>query len=254
MLTINTQEDKNKKIGEISYNTNGTAMEILEFRKWDDITIKFSDGSITKTSYGNFKNGCVRSLYDKTVCGLGYTGEGIYNGSENGVRTKRYVAWGTMLKRCYSEVLHGRQPSYIGCSVCEEWHNYQTFSKWYCENIYQVNDEIMQLDKDILHKGNKVYSPENCVFVPQRINLLFLKREASRGEYPLGIVPSPNHKKFTASCHEINLGTFNTIEEAFSAYKNCKENLIKQVADEYIGKIPQKLYDAMYKHTMSITD
>ena len=43
-------------------------------------------------------------------------------------------------------------------------------------------------------------------------------------------------------------------EEAFKSYKTFKEKYIKQVADEYKDKIPKKLYDAMYRYEVEITD
>lgn len=47
---------------------------------------------------------------------------------------------------------------------------------------------------------------------------------------------------------------FDTLEEAFYSYKNFKERYIKQVANEYKDKIPQKVYDAMYRYEIKITD
>ena len=114
----------------------------------------------------------------------------------------------------------------------------------------------MQLDKDILNKGNKIYSPNSCIFVPTRINQLFAKADALRGDFPIGVSRSGN--KFRTRLHILNgekyLGTFNTPEEAFYAYKTFKEQYIKEVAEEYKDKIPQKLYEAMYKYEVEITD
>ena len=50
------------------------------------------------------------------------------------------------------------------------------------------------------------------------------------------------------------LGYYNTPEEAFQAYKQFKENYIKQVADEYKELIPEKLYNAMYEYEVKIED
>ena len=50
------------------------------------------------------------------------------------------------------------------------------------------------------------------------------------------------------------LGHYNTPEEAFQAYKQFKENYIKQVADEYKELIPEKLYNAMYEYEVEIED
>ena len=164
-----------------------------------------------------------------------------------------------MLRRCYNERELNKQPTYRGCSVCDEWHNFQNFAQWYTDNYYEIDGECMELDKDILHKGNKIYSPDNCVFVPQCINKLFIKCDKKRGLYPIGINYDKKYNKYNVSCNNgigtrIGLGTYNTIEEGFKVYKNYKENYIKQIADEYKNKIPNRLYNAMYKYEVEITD
>ena len=122
----------------------------------------------------------------------------------------------------------------------------------------------MHLDKDILYKGNKIYSPENCCFIPYRINLLFTKSDKTRGEYPIGITYDKRSDKIMVQCntHEnnkskkVHLGSFplNRPFQAFYAYKTFKENYIKQVADEYKNLIPKKLYEALYKYKVEIND
>ena len=118
----------------------------------------------------------------------------------------------------------------------------------------------MALDKDILIKGNKVYSQENCVFVPQRINSLFVKNDANRNNL-IGVYyeNSKNYKKKYKIKIKVNnkrkyIGRFNTKIEAFNSYKQSKEQYIKQVAEEYKDKIPKKLYEAMYNYKVEITD
>ncbi len=115
----------------------------------------------------------------------------------------------------------------------------------------------MAIDKDILNKGNKIYSPETCVFVPQNINSLFVKRDKSRGNDPIGTnqLPSGNYEVRCNNGEESDyLGRFDNIYEAFYAYKVHKEKIIKQVADEYKEYIPQKLYHALYNYQVEITD
>ena len=118
----------------------------------------------------------------------------------------------------------------------------------------------MNLDKDILIKGNKVYSPDTCVFVPQNINKLFIKRDSSRGEFPIGVHYYKRNKKFGVVCSFGNssssayLGLYDTPEEAFQVYKTFKENQIKQIANEYIDIIPTKLYQAMIEYEVEYDD
>ena len=145
-----------------------------------------------------------------------------------------------------------KQPSYIGCLVDEEWHNFQNFAEWFEDNYV----EGWHLDKDILIKGNKIYSPETCCFVPLEINSLFTKSDKIRGEYPIGV--SKKDKKYQANVNKnsgfIFLGAFNTPEEAFQVYKTAKEDYIKEVADKWRGQITEQVYQAMYSYQVEITD
>ena len=86
----------------------------------------------------------------KLIFSVGYNTKETYKSTENGKKTKCYQTWQNMLMRCYDEKFHARKPAYIGCKVCEEWHNFQNFAKWYEENYYEIEGERMYLDKDIL--------------------------------------------------------------------------------------------------------
>ena len=50
------------------------------------------------------------------------------------------------------------------------------------------------------------------------------------------------------------LGCYETIEKAFQAYKQFKEQYIKEIADEYKDKIPKELYEAMYNWVVEWND
>ena len=195
------------------------------------------------------------------VYGVGYSSGDKYKKYINGKRTKCYKTWQGMLERCYNPYCINKHLSYIDCTVCEEWHDFQNFAKWYEENYYEIEGEEIALDKDILIKENKIYSPSTCIFVPKRINTLFTKSNKMRGSLPLGVTSSG--EKFRARCSiiknngkygEYYIGTFSTIEEAFNSYKIFKENYIKQVADEYKDLIPKELYEAMYRWRVDIDD
>lgn len=256
---------KQNRIGKIIYNKYNSKMEIIEYNNAQDIVILFVDYNYTiKSRYQDFCNKSVKSPYCKSVCGIGYIGEGKYKScnTEN-KETVQYKYWKSMLKRCYDTKTFKLFPTYIGCTVCEEWLNFQNFAKWFDENFYKINDETMCLDKDILVKGNKVYAPEYCIFVPQRINTLFIKCDKARGDLPIGVYYDKQTNKFKSQCSIIDtnnikkrksLGRFNTSKEAFNAYKEFKEKYIKQIAQEYKNKIPEKLYNAMINWKVEITD
>lgn len=246
------------RVGETRLNNNGNLMKIVEYISSNNITVMFNTGEIKNTTYRNFAIGQVKSYFDRTVYKKGFIGIGSYKSKINNVRTIQYEYWKSMLKRCYDENYINKYKTYNNCKVCDEWLNFQNFAKWFDKNYYEIESEKMCLDKDILHKGNKIYSPNSCVFVPNRINLLFTKRQNKRGRYPIGVAFDKTKSKFKSYCHTFdglkNLGYYDTELKAFNVYKQFKENYIKQVADEYKDKIPQKLYNAMYKWEVNIND
>lgn len=249
------------RTGEVSYNKFGSKIIIINYRNSNDIDVYFPEYNWTKTNidYGRFKRGSVPCVYEPRTFGVGYLGEGKYKASENGKKTKCYNIWKDMIRRCYgNEKYYDKYPSYEKCTICEEWHNFQNFAEWYEENYYKIEGETMCLDKDILYKGNKIYSPKTCIFVPQRINTLFIKRELYRGDLPLGVDFDNRNCKFRATYRvdkvKKHLGYYSTPQEAFQSYKKVKEKDIKQIAEEYKDKIPEKLYNAMITYEVEIDD
>lgn len=255
---------KENRVGERKIMKCGEECEIVEYNGAINITVRFlKTGETIKSQYSNFKNGRIKSHFTPTVCGLGVTGlEEIKD--KNGRQLKSYKTWHSMLTRCYDNREHNRFPRYKGCEVCKEWLFYPNFKKWYEENYYEIDNETMCLDKDILVKKNKVYSPETCVFVPERINTLFIKKNANRGGCPIGVYWRNDIEKYQTNCSIFDiktnkskgkkLGCYNTPQEAFNAYKEAKEENIKKMAKYYKDRIPSKLYDAMYSYKVHIDD
>lgn len=241
------------RVGEVNKNKYGSEYKIIEYINSENITIQFTESKFKiKTRYSIFKNGQIRCPYDKTVYGIGFEGEGKYKIKVNGKLSDSYKRWNHMIERCYCERVHKIFPRYKDCTVCEEWHNYQNFATWYEENYYEIDGKQMQLDKDILIKGNKLYSPETCVFVTEEINKLYTKCNKNRGKLPIGVHLKNN--KYVASTNNITIGTYDTIEEAFEKYKQFKENKIINLANLYKQYIPNKLYIAMINCKVEIDD
>lgn len=191
---------------------------------------------------------------------VGYIGIGKYNCTENGHLTEEYKKWISMMRRCYDNEYLKRQQTYLDATICKEWHNFQNFSEWYLNNKW-CDDIKLCVDKDILIKGNKIYSPSTCILVPSKINNIFTKHESKRGKHIIGVTEFKG--KLVAQCSNgnrskpVHLGYFKTELEAFNAYKQFKESYIKQVADDYDSKypnFPKRLYDAMYNYEVEITD
>lgn len=245
-----------QRLGEKAVNKCGEIMTIVKYNKAIDIWVEFEGGHRVHTQYSNFKSGYVKNPYNKSVYGIGYIGEGDYKVSSNEILTPHYDVWSSMIQRCYNKNTQEKHASYIGCTVCDEWHNYQNFAKWYDENFYSIPNCKMQIDKDILFKGNKIYSPTTCVFVPSQINAVFTKREISRGELPIGVQKSNNRyvSSFTRNKQITYLGYYNTPLEAFQAYKFAKEQYIKQLANKYIKYLPNNLYNALMNYQVEIDD
>lgn len=244
------------RTGEERCNNQGSKMRVIKYNSASDITIKFDNGYTTKGLYSNFKIGNIKNPYDKTVHGVGYIGEGQYKVSEKQKMTIYYQHWQSILQRCYDDKFQNKYPSYKGCIICEEWLNYQTFAKWFDENYYKVENDRMCVDKDILIKNNKLYSPDTCLIVPNRINTLFLKNDANRGKLLIGLDLHvyKDNIRYRAKCGRKSLGIYSTQEEGFYVYKDAKENKIKSIAEEYKNKIPKKVYDALLNYKIDITD
>ena len=254
---------KTDRTNEVNISNEGYLIKIVEYNNYDDVWIEFQDEYKIRvhTTYKHFKNGGVKNPYHKVMYNIGYFGQNKYSRKTH---PKIYDTWHDMLKRCYNPYYINKHLTYIDCYVCEEWHNFQNFAKWYEENYYEVENQRVHLDKDILNKGNKIYSPETCIFVPQRINVLFTKSDNKRGKYPIGVSYYSKDKALYVNCSIIEndnkkqkyLGIFSINEpyQAFTCYKNFKEKYIKQIADEYKELIPIELYEAMYRYEVEIND
>jgi len=196
----------------------------------------------------------------KLVCGIGIN-DGKRVASIEGKSVKEYTLWQDMLLRCTAKYWN-KCPSYNGVSCSENFKVFSYFYDW-CNRQAgfknkDSNNKSWQLDKDVLVKSNKVYSEDVCVFIPQQINTLLVKRNASRGDYPLGVHWSVAASKYSASCSigegSQHLGCFQTQEEAFQVYKTFKEAYIKQVANEYRTQLDPRAYQALLNYTVEITD
>ena len=238
-----------ERLGETRLNNAGLEMKIIKYNSATDIDIQFiKSGYISyNNKYYNFVRGTVKDHRHPSHFGLGYTdGEDtgrVINGKW--VDDYEYDIWSGLFVRCYSEKKLKRCRTYREVEVAEEWHNYKNFKRWHKENYYEIEGEKMCLDKDILAKGNKIYSPDTCIYVPEKINLLFKKVSIKR-DLPSGVFLHGKTGKYKSIHRSQMLGIYDSIEEASRAYKEAKEQYIKQVADEYKDKIPKKLYDAMY--------
>jgi len=171
----------------------------------------------------------------KPIFGVGFNdAEYITSKSVNGKMTSCpfYRKWIDMMVRCYSYKYQKGKPSYIGCRVDKEWLYFSNFKSWMIKQDWQDKE----LDKDILSQGNKIYSPENCIFVTSKINSLLKNVRRGLGSFPIGVTYDKNSKKYLSRCSSNGkseyLGLFNTPKEAHEAYKKFKYKLISDVANK----------------------
>ena len=245
-------------IGKVCKSKSSGDFKILKYNDTANVEIQFlKTGFETTVQLVQVKSGKVKDPYVHSVFGVGISGT-KYPSKVNGVKTKEYVLWHSMLTRCYSDTYKKKRPTYEGCEVSDNFKSYEYFYEW-CQNQIGFGVEEWQLDKDLLVKGNKVYSEGSCVFLPSEINSLLTKRTASRGEYLIGVSWHKTHKTFAAKVGKNKgkpewLGSFKTELEAFNAYKQAKESFVKEQANKWKGKIDDRAYEALINYTVEITD
>ena len=267
--------NKIDRTGETNISNEGCVVKIVEYNNANDIIVEFQDEHKYRvhTGYQNCKKGKCKNPFFASVFGYGYLGIDKKGNTPNvnefkdgkNVHTWEYHKWGNMLQRCFDNKLKERRPTYKDVTCCNRWLCFANFLEdlEILKQEYNWDDDIkLNLDKDILNKGNKIYSLENCILVPQWINSLFTKRDNDRGDYPIGVSYRKDRKKYKAQCRIngkiIGLGYYNTIEQAFNAYKQAKENEIKKIANDcvlkgYITK-DSRLYNAMISYQVEIDD
>lgn len=173
-----------------------------------------------------------------------------------------YRTWKSMLARCYSTKLQERNPTYVGCVVSDEWLTFSVFRAWMTTQDWKR----MQLDKDLLIEGNKIYSPETCVFVSGAVNKFTTDRGAARGEFLIargefliGVCWDNGRNKFKSQCRnpftkkQEHLGYFNCELEAHEKWAKRKLELAHDLAaiqpDPRVAKALINRYSQYQKHS-----
>ena len=255
---------KNERLGMIKYNNRGYLMKCVEYNSYNDIVVEFQDKYKfrTKSNWGNFIKGEIKNPYSPTVYGVGIIGE--KNIKINKKHIKEYVVWHDMLKRCYNKSYKEENPIYQNAVCCVDWLLFDNFYEWIHkqENFEKwLNGYRWAIDKDILYKGNKIYSPDTCCLVPNNVNTLFIKNNTNNN-LPVGVYYCKDRNKYSATCNDYYgkakfLGRYSTSYDAFYfGYKPYKEKVIKQIAQSEFenGNITKRCYDAMMNYQVEITD
>ena len=179
-----------------------------------------------------------KPLFGVGVNDASYMTQPIVNGVR--LRDNAYRAWVDMMRRAYDQKFHGANPTYVGVTVCEEWHSFSTFRAWWLSNYR----EGYNLDKDLLMVGNREYGPDKCIYVPRWLNNFTVDHGASRGELPIGVSFCNQTGRYQSRCRnpitgkQQHLGRFTTPKTAHSAWLKRKLELADQLKAEmdYIDK------------------
>ena len=191
--------------------------------------MKYKDFPLIKPSSQSI--GIRRVVYTVGINDADY----MVNAWKNGKRYRCpiYIKWTSMLERCYCDKLHKRNPSYVGCTVDERWHSFMAFREWV---LAQPEWEGLELDKDLLSFGNKLYGPDTCIFIPAHINTFLIFKQSSNSGLPIGVAKANNKYRFgiTGSCigiRDFKSPVYDTAELAAFYYWEKKLEFAKIIAD-----------------------
>lgn len=234
--------------------------KIVDYYGTHNIIVEFHEPfCLVKCRMINLKRGNVKNPLKPTFYGKGYIGLGEFSSKD-----KRHLEiWTSVLERCYSEICWESNPTYKDVEVCKDWLDFQNFASW-CESqkFFNAKDDkgnLYQLDKDILVRGNRLYSPETCRFVPSCINKLLISCKKRRGDLPVGVFLEKSTGKYGAqlqdgSGRQKKLGTFTTPEDAFLVYKIHKEDRVKCMAECWKDMLDFEIYESLLDYKVDILD
>lgn len=236
----------NKYVGDIFPTKYYGNVVLVEYKNYRNVKIKFLNTSFEK--WARMDHLLKGSVKDTTVFG-----EVLSFGVNDFPECCKYVRnrWNHVMRRCYSVKFKEEYASYVRCTSSENFRSLRYFSSWWDIQVGSSNKD-WQLDKDILVKGNKLYSEDTCVFVPREINNLFNKPNNSTKLIGTSLCKRSN--KFRAILKNKHIGLFQTEVEAFYAYKEAKEAYIKEVAEKWKGQIDPRVYNALMNYQVEITD
>lgn len=239
-----------------TYKTNSHGdVKVVGYECATKILVRFQDGTEVFCRGGDLMNGEVWNPNEPSVAGRGYFGQGPHRHGAGKNADREYRAWKGMFTRCYDDKYQEQKPTYIGCSVDPQWYNFQEFAEW-CQ--WQIGfKHNWHLDKDILKKGNKIYSPEFCVFVPNEVNCVLNSQKRSRGDYPIGVTFNASGK-YRAQWQEGGIQRYSkTVSDymvAYQIYKQNKERVVKDVAERWKGLVDERVYTALMNFEVNVDD
>jgi hypothetical protein len=151
-----------------------------------------------------------------------------------------YMKWAGIFWRCYSPKCHEKYPSYMGCTVAEDWYLFSAFYAWAVKRTWKG----LHLDKDFL-TDSKIYGPDTCVFIPGWLNNLFLRprRPPPYGYTGVSLKDGRYQARLYIKGTETHIGMFGTPIEAAKAYLKARRLYVESRYVE-IELIDPRLVDA----------
>lgn len=225
---------RNVTVGSVWESKLYGRFDVVDYHGCESVIVRFIEtGFETKSTSQAVRNGNIKDRLARSVFGVGFIGDGKYNSGHK--HLDAYRSWHGMLMRCYYEPVISKHKTYIGCTVCDDWHDFQKFANWYYEN-YPDDEFKYDLDKDLKVIGNKVYSPETCLFVRQGVNKFVMDAGAARGQFMIGVTFEERTGRFVSVCSEPStgrqrkVGRFSTEVEAHLAWRKRKSDYAYELA------------------------
>ena len=244
-----SQKTIDKYVGKVFKTNNCGDVEVIEVLERSHCLIKFLDtGNLMEVSNRCLLKG---SIKDKGV---------TYRKATAPTSTKEYRAWLGMMQRVTNEKVQAKHTSYKDCTISEDFKSFDYFKEWYNCQI-GCDQDGWHVDKDLLVKGNKIYSAETCVLLPQQINTLITGANAIRGDLPKGVyydksksVNSRYRARVSQEGKYVCYGSYSNPEDAWLAYKGAKEAWVKVVAERWKDQIDLRAYEALLNYTVEWDD
>ena len=257
MVHKRTLDAKEKYEGAVFKTNNYGDVEVTEYIDSHNITVKFlNTGAIKNTTASALTTGILKDseVHDTHKYGVMDMPNELQKGKP---KPREYSIWNGIRQRCYNENNRDNLMSYKGIKMSDNFKLYSYFKEW-CHKQIGFNEDGWHLDKDILVKGNKVYSEDTCCFVPPEINCTITNNKSVRGRFPQGVTYNRTKTRYRAKIRRgaklESLGTYDTSEEAFYAYKPIKEACIKSLAEKWEDKIDPRVYESLMRWEINITD
>ena len=246
---------KEQYLGKTFSSNNFGDFIVVDYVSSKNITVEFiATGYQTNTTTKEINQGKIADRLKPSVFGVGIIGNNCPT-SINNKTLKVYKLWNSMIERCYSDNPKKAFTTYKNCTISDSFLHYEYFYNW-CNKQIGFNCDNFDLDKDLLIKGNKVYSESACVFLPKEINLALSTKKSQRGDCLIGVRKTKTGYQSRCNIRGKNysLGTFNTEIEAFNTYKQTKESYLKELANKWKDKIDARAYNALMNYQVEITD